>query len=188
MRLDPSEIRLDDYRRILVCGPTGSGKTTLAQQIATRLEIPCVEMDALFWEPGWKGAPDEVFFGRLSDATQGEEWVVDGNYTRTRHITLPRTQLAIWLHFPFGWTFGRLLSRTVSRCRNHTELWPGCRENWRTMFSRESILLWLLQSHGRNGRQLRDCEANPGWAHVDLISFRKPRELEAWHRAQGLYS
>ena len=67
-------------KRILVIGSTGSGKTTLAEHIAKKLNIPHVELDGLFWEPNWTPATKEVFRERVQAATQCEAWVVDGNY------------------------------------------------------------------------------------------------------------
>ncbi len=48
-------------RRIVVIGTTGSGKTTLAQEVAARMGLPHVELDALHWGPGWSEAPRETF-------------------------------------------------------------------------------------------------------------------------------
>src|SRR5947209_14117981 len=100
-------------QRIVVSGSTGAGKTTLARAIARRLDIPHVEMDALFWEADWTPAPDDVFFQRVRDATAGDAWVVDGNYTRARHLLWPRADIVIWLDFPLWVIFPRLLRRTA---------------------------------------------------------------------------
>ena len=39
--------------RIVVVGTTGSGKTTVARQLAEHLGVLHVELDALNWDPGW---------------------------------------------------------------------------------------------------------------------------------------
>ena len=39
-----------------------------------------MELDALFREPGWSPAPDEVFHSRIREATAADGWVVAGNY------------------------------------------------------------------------------------------------------------
>ena len=48
-------------RRIVVTGTTGSGKTTLALAVASRLGLPHAEQDAWNHLPGWQEAPLEQF-------------------------------------------------------------------------------------------------------------------------------
>ncbi len=68
-------------RRLAVVGTTGSGKTRLAREISTRLEIPHIELDSLYWGPYWTEPPVEAFRERVARALTGEAWVVDGNYS-----------------------------------------------------------------------------------------------------------
>ena len=58
--------------RINVIGTSGSGKSTLSKRIAEKLNIPYVEMDALFWKPNWTESSDEEFFPKVAQATSGE--------------------------------------------------------------------------------------------------------------------
>jgi adenylate kinase family enzyme len=39
-------------RRVLVAGTSGAGKTTLASRVAALLDLPHIEIDALFHGPG----------------------------------------------------------------------------------------------------------------------------------------
>jgi ABC-type dipeptide/oligopeptide/nickel transport system ATPase component len=50
-------------RRIAVVGTTGSGKTALARRISQWLDIPHVELDALYWGPHWTN--DSIFLWAL---------------------------------------------------------------------------------------------------------------------------
>ncbi len=47
-------------QRIYVVGTTGSGKTTLARQLARRLGISHLELDALHWDANWTPTPRET--------------------------------------------------------------------------------------------------------------------------------
>jgi adenylate kinase family enzyme len=66
--------------KIVVVGTSGSGKTTVARELAHRHGVPHVELDALFHGPNWAETPAEEFRRRVAAATDGDGWVVDGNY------------------------------------------------------------------------------------------------------------
>jgi len=168
-------------RRINVVGTTGSGKTTFARALAERLELPCIELDALFWKPNWEQTPDEEFLPLVDEATRGERWVLDGNYSRTRPITWPRAESVVWLDYSFPRVFTQLLRRTLSRALSGDELWPGCRETLRGSFvSRDSILLWCLQTYWRRRRNYPKLIAASEHAHLQFIRLRSPRRARKW--------
>src|SRR5205823_6990985 len=102
-------------RRIVVVGSTGSGKTTLASQLARRLALPHVELDALHWEPNWTMAPLDRFRQRVEEALNGEGWVVDGGYGKVRDIVWGRAETLVWLDYGLPVILWRLLKRTLRR-------------------------------------------------------------------------
>ena len=113
------------YRRINVVGTSAAGKTTFARALAGHLDVPCVELDALHWEAAWTEAPEPVMRQRVTDATVGEAWVVDGNYSAVRDIVWGRAQAVVWLDFPLRTVLWRYAARTQRRIRTGEELWPG---------------------------------------------------------------
>jgi adenylate kinase family enzyme len=168
-------------RRINVVGTTGSGKTTIAQEIAERLGMECVELDGLFWKSDWGETPDDEFLPLVDEATRGDSWVLDGNYSRTRHITWPRADTIVWLDYRFPRVFWQLLWRTVRRAISKEELWDGCRERFRTSFlSRDSILLWCFQTYWRRRRNYPGIFARSEYQHLHVIRLRSPREAADW--------
>ena len=64
-----------DFARVAVVGATGSGKSTFAERLASRLGGAYVELDALFWEPHWTEAAPDVFRERVERATTDACWV-----------------------------------------------------------------------------------------------------------------
>ncbi len=86
-------------RKIVVIGSTGSGKTTLALRISEQLQIPHIELDALYWGPNWTETPQDIFREKVAVALAGDEWVVDGNYTKTYDIVWGRADTIIWLDY-----------------------------------------------------------------------------------------
>ncbi len=168
-------------KRISVVGTTGSGKTTVAGEIAARLGIPHIEIDALHWEADWTGAPDEVLRERLLKAIAGDRWVVDGNYSRMRPLVWSRADTVVYVDYSFWRTFWQLLQRTIRRSITREELWAGNRESLCTaFFSRDSILLWMLKTFWRRRSEYPRLFAREEYAHLQVVHLKSPRVTRAW--------
>ncbi len=170
--------------RFIVVGTTGSGKTALAREIARLVGAPHVELDALFWEPHWTQAPDDVFRARVAAAVAQPRWVADGNYVRLVYDLVWRAaDTLVWLDYSIARVYWQLLRRTVGRVISGEELWHGNRESLRTAFlSRESLFVWALRSHWRHRRQWVYRLRQPRHAHLRVIRLRSPHEADAYLR------
>lgn len=168
-------------RRIAVIGTSGSGKTTLGRAIAARLGVPHVELDALHWRPNWTQAPDEEFRAALRRALEGECWVVDGNYRKVRDLIWQRADTIVWLDYSLSRVMYQLLRRTLIRVLGGEELWNGNRERLRdALFSRDSILLWALQTHHQHRRQYPAAFTQPQHRHLQVIRLHSPTHTRRW--------
>jgi adenylate kinase family enzyme len=175
-------------QRISIVGTTGSGKTTLARSLAQSLQFPHIELDSLHWEPNWTDAPPPVFRSRVSEALQGDRWVVDGNYSIVRDIVWNRADTVVFLDYSFWLIISRLLRRTLERSLDQEELWNGNRETLsKSFFSQDSIILWMLKTYRRNRTKYLLLLERPEYAHLSLIHLRSPQQTEEWlrHIAKG---
>jgi energy-coupling factor transporter ATP-binding protein EcfA2 len=172
--------------KINVIGTSGSGKSTLARSIAQKLEIPCIELDALFWRPGWQETPDEAFFAQIEATLAGKQsWVIDGNYTRTQALKWRNIDMIVWVDYSFPRTLYQAIKRAATRAWTQTELWPGTgnRESFRrSFFSRDSIILWTLQNYAKNRRRYGALFADPNWQHIRFVRLRSPGQMQAFIR------
>lgn len=168
-------------RRFTVVGTSGSGKTTVASHIAQRLGIPHVELDALHWEPGWAEAPLAVFRERVAQALAGDAWAVDGNYSKVRDIIWSRADTVVWLDYALRVIMWQLVQRTFRRIVTREELWGGNRESLsKALFSRDSILLWALQTYRRRREEYPALLNRPEHAHLAVVHLCSPRATRAW--------
>ena len=169
-------------RRVTVVGSSGSGKTTMATRLAERLGVPLVELDALNWGPNWTPAEPTVLVERVREATAGDAWVCDGNYsTRAQPIILERADTVVWLDLPLRTCLVQMLRRTRRRIRSREELWAGNRESWRDAFiGRDALFWWLLTHYRRNRRHYETQLASPHYAHLRVLRFRSSQEADAW--------
>jgi adenylate kinase family enzyme len=167
-------------RRVNVVGTSCSGKTTLARALAQRLGVPHVELDALFWGPGWQPVPHELFRRRVSEAADRPGWVIDGGYSRVRDITWAHADTVVWLDYPLRVVLPRYLRRTAHRLRSGEEFWPGTgnRETARHLFGRDSLWWWILSTHRGRRRQLTSqLRDRPD---LTVVRLRSARETHDW--------
>ena len=167
--------------RIAVVGATGSGKTTLARTLAQQLNIPHIETDSLYWGPRWTPIPLEEFRHRMDTATRGEQWVIDGNYSKVRDLVWGRADTLVRLDYPFLLVFWRLLRRSLPRIFSREQLWNGNRETFRGMFlSRDSLFAWLFQSYSRQKSAYPLLVTDPMFLHLTFVRLKLPREADEW--------
>lgn len=168
-------------QRIAIVGPTGAGKTSLAQQLADRLHLTAVDLDVLFWGPNWQPVEKTSFRARVDDITARERWIVGGNNSSVRDLIWPRADTLIWLDYALPVVFVRLLRRTVRRIVTQEELFAGNRERWRSQFaSRDSLFVWLLKSQPRQRLEYPALLTRPEHSHLQVLRFRKPQETQNW--------
>ncbi|WP_427914142.1 AAA family ATPase [Ramlibacter sp. MMS24-I3-19] len=168
-------------QRVVIVGMSGAGKSTLARRLAQAMGAPHVELDALFWGPGWEPHFPAEFRACVQAAVQGERWVVDGNYSSVRHLVWPRATAIIWLNLSLPRVFTRVLVRTVRRAASGQVLWNGNRESWRrSFFSRESILWWVARNHAPRRRQFAALKQAAGSGPPAWIELRTPRAVDEW--------
>ncbi|WP_207232303.1 AAA family ATPase [Micromonospora kangleipakensis] len=65
-------------RRILIVGSAGAGKSTLAREVARRLDLPLIHLDRHYWRPGWVASGDARFRAEVAALAARPAWVMDG--------------------------------------------------------------------------------------------------------------
>jgi adenylate kinase family enzyme len=145
------------YRRIVVIGATSSGKSTLAKNLADKLSLDFIELDALHWEANWQEAEHEIFRARVDKATQAKGWALAGNYKNVRDIVWPRAEAVIWLDYSLWTIFRQLTRRAFKRWWTHELLWETNYENLWTHFklwSDDSLYHWLFKTYWRRKKEI----------------------------------
>ena len=168
-------------KRVIVVGLSGSGKTTLAAALAARIGAPHVELDGLFWEPGWVPADTEVFRARVDQATAGESWVVCGNYwNKLGPYLWHRADTVVWLDLPLGLMLWRSIRRTVLRALTRSELWNGNREHLGHLWASDALWRYTLANRNRLSERYEGAMADSAWSHLTFVRLRRPAEVRRW--------
>ena len=85
--------------RILIIGGNGCGKTTLAQKLATKLDLPLIHLDVLYWRDNWKNASKDEFDELLMKELLKPKWIIDGNMNRSIPLRLKYCDTVIYMDF-----------------------------------------------------------------------------------------
>lgn len=100
-------------KRILIIGSAGSGKSTLSQKLSSILQLPVIHLDKHYWKPNWVPTPNEVWDQIVEDFSIQDEWIMDGNYSRTLEIRIKRADLIIFLDMPTFLCMYRVIKRRI---------------------------------------------------------------------------
>ena len=174
------ELAVDDLRRVAIIGPCGAGKSTLARQLGTHLELPVFHLDRLYWKPGWVESEREEFRGRQLALVESAAWIVDGNYGSTFDLRMARADLVIYLDFPRRIYFRRVLWRSIRGLgRTRPDLTEGCPERLDLSFFR---FTWNIPTQSRP-RTLEGLARHNVAGR--LVRLRSPRDVRHFIDALG---
>lgn len=162
-------------RVAVITSASGNGGTTFARNLATRLDLPFHELDALFWKPCWAESTAEELRARVDPIVASEAWVVDGSYQgKLGDLVLRNADVVVWLDLPMRVWLPRLVRRTFARVLRGERLWETNRETIRgALFSRNSLLLFTLRNYRRRRRLYPER-----LAAFDVVRLRSRAEVE----------
>jgi adenylate kinase family enzyme len=165
-------------RRVaIVASASGNGKTTLGRELARRLDVPFLELDALVHGPNWVETPDDELRALVEPVVASDGWVIDGSYrSKLGELVLAGADTVVWLDLPIRVWLPRLVRRTLRRIRGHELLWNGNTESYRTAFwGRESLIAYSLRMHVSRRRRYAGQ-----LAPYSVVRLRTPRQVQRW--------
>ena len=168
-------------RRVSVVGNSGSGKSTLTRRLAAVLGVPCLELDSVFHQPGWKPLPEEEFQRLVTTRVTADGWVIDGNYSAVRSIVWAAADTVVWLDPPRRTVMRRVTWRTMRRAVTREELWNGNREpisNFLRWDPEQSIISWAWHGHAKYRARYAAAAADPANAHLTFIRLVTRRDVD----------
>ena len=136
--------------RILIIGGNGCGKTTLAQKLASKLGLPLIHLDVLYWRDNWENVSKDEFDELLMKELSKPKWIIDGNMNRSLPLRLKYCDTVIYMDFSrIMCVYGALMRVVKNYGKSRFDMGGYCPEN----FDREKIefikTIWNLDKTKR---------------------------------------
>ena len=163
---------------MLVAGTSGSGKTTLAARVAAVLQLPHVEIDALFHGPAWTPRPS--FEADVQRFSSQPAWVTEWQYSSVRAHLAERADLLVWLDLPRTRVMRQVIRRTLVRRLRRQQLWNGNIEPplWTIFTEPEHVVRWAWNTHHKTAtRVAKLLRQRPG---LNVVQLRSRDEATHW--------
>ncbi len=161
------------YKKILIVGCGGAGKSTLAVMLGQKLNINVVHLDKLHWLSGWIEREDTEFEILLENELKKESWIIDGNYFRTFEKRLKNAELCIFLDYSTELCINSVKERVDKYAgTNRPDMTVGCIEK-----VDDEFIEWV---HNYN------CDIRPKIlnvlqnSNVDYLIFTSRKQTQDW--------
>ena len=116
-------------KKVIVIGPGGAGKSTVARRLGERLNIEVKHLDRFYWQPGWQEPPKEEWLEKVKELTSADTWIIDGNYGGTLETRIERCDTIVFLDLPRLLCLWRIAKRRLLyRDRSRPDMAEGCNE------------------------------------------------------------
>jgi len=158
-------MNIHDYKKIVIFGASGAGKSYMSRRIAEFTRYPVYHLDAVFFQSGWVTVSEDEFIIRQREMMSGGTWIIEGNYKKTMEFRFSAADLVIFLDVN---RFTRIWAAARRQGKKRPEL-PDLEK--RSIFSKEFLNFVKMQwSHGKATRdkvmELRDKYPDKAFLHI----------------------
>lgn len=103
-------------KRIIIIGMMGSGKSTFANKLGKKINLPVIHLDKEYHLPNWEERfTKEEWIEFLKKLLKQKEWIIDGNYKSTLDLRLKATDTVIFFDFPKWLCLFRAIKRSFNK-------------------------------------------------------------------------
>lgn len=87
-------------KKVLIIGSPGAGKSTFARRLRTITDLPLYYLDQIWHCSDGTHILEQAFDKQLERLLQKDQWIIDGNYSRTLERRLAACDTVFLLDYP----------------------------------------------------------------------------------------
>ena len=163
-------------KKIIVIGCPGAGKTTFAKGLKEKIGLPLFHLDSIWHKADRTHITREEFDARLGEILALDEWIIDGNFSRTFPRRLQFADTVIWLDLP---VLVCLWGATKRVFQHHGKSRPDMGGNCPEHFDSRKIELYKAII-GFNKRNKKEYEKLLKAADVKVYRLKSRRQIKAF--------
>lgn len=165
---------LENVKKIAVVGGSGTGKTTLTNNLGRKLNVPIYHIDGIHHLENWKTRDtkerDRIILKRANE----EKWVIDGTYKSTLQERINKADLVIFLDYSTISRLNGILTRYFKDKGKERPEIPGCKEKMDWNFIK-MVLAWRWTK----GKEVKKIIMEN--KDKKILVFKNRRSLNKWY-------
>ena len=168
------------YKRTIIFGSTGVGKTTMVKHISEEFSLPIIDIDSLRREAGKTATPEETFSQLVTESVNSDTWIIDGSYTSVQDIIWPRAEAIVWLDFSFWVSLSRLIKRSLYRVFIRKKSERPVKGRYQPPSERASNYLRAIFTSNQRRKRYFAALHNSKNKHLHIVRLSSPDDVTTW--------
>lgn len=165
---------INEETRISIIGGSGTGKTTLANNLGRILGIPVIHIDGINYLENWILRDSEERDKIIKDKIKEQQWIIDGTYTTTLKERLERSNLVIYLDYSTFAQIRGVLKRFLKHHGEEKQEIAGCKENL-TWYFFSWVIVWRRKKRHEIVTLINSMN------NKQVLIFKNRRALNKWY-------
>lgn len=168
---------IKNAKKITIIGGSGTGKTTLAENLAEELGLPLCHIDGIHHLANWKIRDQEERDKIILEKVSEPQWIMDGTYHSTLKQRLESADLVIYLDYSSVAQVKGAVGRFLKHPGKEKREIPGCKEELTWDF------LWWVW----NWRKYKRDEIIENLEKIEndkVLIFKNRRQLNKWYKQE----
>ena len=164
---------LSNIDKICIIGGSGTGKTTLSNNLSQNLNLPVYHIDGINYLKNWEPRDKEIRDKIILERTEESKWIIDGTYSSTLQQRIDKSDLVIFLDYSRITQVKSVMQRFIKNHGKEKEEIPGCKEKMDMKFF---LFVWNWRKRKRDS--IVDIIKNI--ENDKILIFKNRRQLNNW--------